>query len=65
MKSIIKWFRCLFIKEYLTSSEVAELLKCDISTVYNWTKKGKLKKYCNGDKTYYKRSEVESALIAI
>lgn len=51
--------------EWLTRSEVAEMLKCDISTVHNWTKKGKLKKYCIGDRTYYKRSEVESALIAI
>ena len=51
--------------EWLTRNEVAEMLKCDLSTVHNWTKKGKLKKYCIGDRTYYKRSEVESALIAI
>ena len=51
--------------EWLTRNEVAEMLKCDISTVHNWTKKGKLKKYCIGDRTYYKRTEVESALIAI
>lgn len=51
--------------ELLTRNEVAEMLKCDISTVHNWTKKGKLKKYCIGDRTYYKRTEVESALIAI
>lgn len=51
--------------EWLTRNEVSELLKCDISTVHNWTKKGKLKKYCIGDRTYYKRLEVESALIAI
>jgi excisionase family DNA binding protein len=50
---------------WLTRNEVAEMLKCDISTVHNWTKKGKLKKYCIGDRAYYKRSEVESALIAI
>ena len=51
--------------EWLTRNDVAEMLKCDISTVHNWTKKGKLKKYCIGDRTYYKRLEVESALIAI
>ncbi len=51
--------------EYLTRNEVAEMLKCDLSTVHNWTVKRKLKKYCIGNRTYYKRSEVESALIAI
>jgi excisionase family DNA binding protein len=51
--------------EWLTRVEVAEMLKCDKSTVHNWTKKGKLKKYCIGNRTYYKRSEVEAALIAI
>ncbi len=51
--------------EWLTRNEVKEMLKCDLSTVHNWTKKGKLKKYCIGDRTYYKRSEVESALIPI
>lgn len=51
--------------EWLTRKEVAEMLKCDPSTIHNWTTKGKLKKYCIGDRTYYKRSEVESALIAI
>lgn len=48
--------------EYLTRTEVAEMLKCDLSTVHNWTKKGKLVKYCLGNRTYYKRSEVEAAI---
>jgi excisionase family DNA binding protein len=51
--------------EFLTRKEVADLLKCDLSTVHNWTKKGKLTKYCIGDRTYYKRSEIELALKAI
>jgi hypothetical protein len=51
--------------EWLTRKEVAKMLKCDPSTIHNWTTKGKLKKYCIGDRTYYKRSEVELALIAI
>jgi hypothetical protein len=48
--------------ELLSRKEVADLFKCDLSTIHNWTKKGKLKKYCIGDRTYYKRSEVELAL---
>jgi excisionase family DNA binding protein len=51
--------------EYLTRNEVAEMLKCDASTIHNWTKKGKLVKHCLGNRTYYKRSEVEAAIIAI
>jgi excisionase family DNA binding protein len=51
--------------EYLTIKEVSEMLKCNISTVYNWTKKGKLQKFCIGNKVFYKRQQVESALIAI
>ena len=51
--------------EYLTRKNVAEMLQCDLSTIHNWTKKGKLKKYCIGDRAYYKRAEVEAAIIAI
>jgi hypothetical protein len=50
---------------YLTRYEVAEMLKCDVSSVHNWTVKGRLKKFCIGNRTYYKRAQVEAALIAI
>ena len=49
--------------EYLTRLETAELLKCDISTIHNWTKKGKLRPYGIGNRVYYMRSEVEASLI--
>jgi hypothetical protein len=48
--------------EYLTRTEVSEWLKCDISTVHNWTKSGRLIPYGIANRVYYKRSEVESAL---
>lgn len=51
--------------EFLTRNEVAKMLKCDMSTVHNWTVKGKLKKFCIGNRTYYKRAQVESALVEI
>lgn len=51
--------------EYLTRSEVAEMLKCDLSTIHNWTKKGKLIPYGIGNRVYYKRSEVEAVLVPI
>jgi len=49
--------------ELLTRNEVAEMLKCDISTIHNWTKKGKLIPYGIGNRVYYKRSEIELVLI--
>lgn len=48
--------------EYLTRAELAKILKCDLSTIHNWTKKGKLKPYAIGNRVYYKRSEVENSL---
>ena len=51
--------------EYLTRNEVSEMLKCDLSTLWLWTKKGKLTSYGIGNRTYYKRAEVESALVCL
>ena len=48
---------------YLTRTEVAEMLKCDLSTVHNWTKAGKLIPYGIGNRVYYKRHEIELMLI--
>lgn len=48
--------------EYITRQELANQLKCDLSTIHNWTKKGKLKAYGIGNRVYYKRSEVEAIL---
>jgi len=49
--------------EYLTRSEVAKMLKCDLSTVHNWTVKGKLIAYGIGNRVYYKRNEIEEVLL--
>lgn len=51
--------------EYLTRNEVSKLLKIDLSTVHNWTKRGVLKAYQIGGRVYYKRQEVESALVEL
>lgn len=50
---------------YLTRNEVADMLKVDLSTVHNWTKKGILKSVGIGSRVYYKRSEVERAIIEL
>ena len=51
--------------EYLTRAEVADMLKCDLSTLWNWTNKGKLVAYGIGNRVYYKRNEVEKAVVRI
>ena len=51
--------------EYLTTEEVASLLKCDISTIYNWRKKGIIFSYGIGNRTLFKRSEIDSNILPL
>lgn len=48
--------------EFLTRNDVKELLDVDLSTVHNWTKKGKIRAYGISGRVYYKRAEVEQAI---
>ena len=51
---------------YLSPDEVADLLKCSLKTVYNYTKKGILRRYSlGGRRVYYLRSEVEMAIFSL
>ena len=52
-------------KEILTRKEVAELLSIDLSTLWSWTKTGKLKAYGIGNRVFYKYSEVMDSLLPI
>lgn len=50
-------------EELLTREQTAKFLKIDLSTLWSWTKKGRLKAYgIAGSKRYYKRSELMEAL---
>lgn len=51
--------------EYLTRKEVAKLLSVNLSTIHNWTVKGKLKAYGIGHRVYYKRQELNQNLIPL
>ena len=51
--------------ELLTREEVANYLKCDLSTIHNWTNEGLLLSRSIKGRVYYKMSDVESALIPI
>ena len=54
-----------FNEELMTSEEVALFFKRHKDTIDNWTKKGYLIKYGIGRAVYYKRSEVESAIVPL
>ena len=52
-------------EELLTRAETAEFLKINFTTLWHWTKKGKVTAYGIGNRVYYKRGELKKALIKI
>ena len=51
--------------ELLSREETANLLKINLTTLWSYTKKGKLQSYGIGNRVYYKRNEVMNALIQL
>jgi hypothetical protein len=51
--------------EYLTRKEVSEMLKIDISSVHNWSKREILIPHQIGNRVYYKLQEVEDAIVKL
>ena len=49
--------------EYLTRKQVAKMLDINLTTLNNWTNKGVLISYGIQGRVYYKRDEVEKAII--
>ena len=49
----------------LTRTETTEFLKINSTTLWHWTKKGKVTAYGIGNRVYYKRGELKKALIQI
>lgn len=49
----------------LTRPETAEFLKISTSTLSKWTSEGTLSSYGIGGRVYYKRSEIEKALVKL
>ena len=49
----------------LTRSETCDFLKVDSSTLWHWTKKGKLTAYGIGNRRYYKKHEIIEGLKAV
>lgn len=65
LEELKKSFQPKTPEEFLSRKATAQLLDINLSTLYLWTKKGILQSYGISGKVYYKRSEVESALIEL
>ncbi len=52
-------------EELLTRSETSALLKINLTTLWNYTKQGKLISYGIGNRVYYKRAEVMQSIIKL
>lgn len=51
--------------ELLTREQTADFLQVDVSTLYLWAKKGKIKPYGIGKRRYFKRSELIECLTQV
>ena len=51
--------------ELLTRTETAKHLKINLATLWSWSKSGKIKSVGLGSRVYYRRSDIEKALIKI
>ena len=51
--------------QYLTRKQVAKMLDINLTTLNNWTNRGVLTSYGIQGRVYYKRDEVERALIKL
>lgn len=68
VKSQLQEFKKELVKntagdELMTREETCKFLSVDSSTLWTWTKKGKVTAYGIGNRRYYKRSELLEALI--
>ena len=52
-------------EELLTRTETAKILKVELTTLWSWTKKGKITAYGIGNRVYYKRGEIMKSLIIL
>lgn len=51
--------------EYMTRSEVAQMLSVNLSTIHNYCKRSILQPYGIGARVYFKRDEVEAAIVKL
>jgi hypothetical protein len=64
-KRIAKLITAQNDEELLTRTETAKILKVNMTTLWSWTKKGKITAYGIGNRVYYKRGEITKALVIL
>jgi len=62
LDTFLKDFKPKQPDDYLTRREVAELFKVNISTIFQWSKKGTLKPVGINGRVYFLRSDIEKSL---
>lgn len=65
LEDFLKHFKPVEPAEYLTRQQVAKMFSCDLSTVHNWAKSGKLKPLGIGSRVYFLRTDIEACLIPL
>lgn len=65
LKELKKSFQPKEPTEYLSINDVKEMLNVNLCTIHNWRKSGKLKAYGIGKRVYFKREEVNSAIVEL
>jgi hypothetical protein len=58
-------FKPIEPNEYLSRSEVAKMLSVNESTIFNWKKRGILSAFQIGGRVFYKRKDVEDAIVKL
>ena len=61
-KKLLNEFQPKHPEELMTRNEVKDFFKVDLSTIWAWTRNGRLKSYGIGNRVYYKRSEIEASI---
>jgi hypothetical protein len=62
-KRIAKLITAQNYEELLWRTETAKILKVNMTTLWSWTKKGKITAYRIDNRVYYKRGEIMNALV--
>lgn len=62
LEDFLKNFKPKLPNEYLSRQDVALMFSCDLSTIHNWCKSGKLNPLGIGSRVYFLRSDIENSL---
>ncbi|WP_282069200.1 helix-turn-helix domain-containing protein [Olleya namhaensis] len=65
LEDLKKHFQPKTPNEYLSRQDVAEMLSVDVSTIHNWKSKGILKAHQIGGRVFYKRADIENAIVEL